>query len=362
MNKWLEINLTNITHNMAQIRRIVGEQVEIMPIVKANAYGHGAIEVAKTVIKAGANRLGVASLSEGIELRDAGIDAPILVLSPLDMNQTKKAIDNQLILTISSITNLKDLIQLNQPIKIHLKIDTGMGRLGIQCEEISELIDILKPANLQIEGILSHFAQADFDDNSYTYKQFNKFHEIVNYLSQAGINIPIKHIANSAAILKFKEMHLSLVRPGIIIYGLYPAPNIPKTFDLRPVMTFKTTIVQLRKIPHGHGISYGSTYITDKETSIAVIPVGYADGYNRLLSNKAQVTIKGFRAPIVGRVTMDFCMIDVNDIPEVRIGDEIILFGEDPPVDELAQICNTINYEIVCGIKPYISRVYLHTL
>ncbi|MEW6095821.1 MAG: alanine racemase [bacterium] len=361
MNKWVEINLANITHNIGQIHRLVGENVEIMPIVKANAYGHGAVEVAKTAINAGANKLGVTSLSEGIELRSAGIYTPILILSPLDIDQTKKAIDNQLTLAISSIADIKELINLNQPIKIHLKIDTGMGRLGIQCGEISKLIDILrsKPANLEIEGILSHFAQADCDDNSYTYQQFNKFQDVINHLSQAGINIPIKHISNSAGILKFKEMHLNLVRPGIMIYGLYPAPNIPKTVALRPVMTFKAKIVQLRKIPQGYRISYGSTYITDKETLIATIPVGYADGYNRLLSNKAQVTIKGFRAPIVGRVTMDFCMLNVNDIPEVAIGDEVILFGECPSVDELAQICNTINYEVVCGINQRVPRVYI---
>jgi len=361
MNKWVEINLANIRHNITQIRKLVGNQVQIMPIVKANAYGHGAVEVAKTAINAGADKLGVASLSEGVELRSAGIDVPILVLLPLDIHQTKKAIDNQLTLAISSLSNLKDVITLNQHIKIHIKIDTGMGRLGIQCKEINELIELLraKPPNLEVEGILSHFAQADSDDNSYSYQQFNKFQDVINHLSQAGINIPIKHISNSAAILKFKEMHLDLIRPGIMIYGLYPRANLLPKIDLRPAMTFKTKIVQLRKVPCGCGISYGSTYVTNKETLIAIIPVGYADGYNRLLSNKAQVVIKGFKAPIVGRVTMDLCMIDVSNIPEVEIGDEVILFGQNPPVDELAQICNTINYEIVCGISTRVPRVYI---
>lgn len=360
MNKWVEINLANISYNIAQIRRLVGEQVEIMPIVKANAYGHGAVEVAKTAIKAGANRLGVASLSEGIELRDAGIYVPILVLSPIHISEVKEAIDNQLTLTISSIDDLKELINLHQSIKIHLKIDTGMGRFGIHPKELHQLTNILrlKPANLEIEGIFSHFAQADAEDKSYTYNQFNKFQQIINNLSLSGINIPIRHISNSAGILKFKEMHLDLVRPGIMIYGLYPAPNISKTVILRPVMTFKTKIIQLRKLPCGWGISYGTTYITDKETLIATIPIGYADGYNRLLSNKAQVVIKGVRAPIVGRVTMDFCMVDVSNIPKVAVGDEVILFGDEPAVDELAQICNTINYEIVCGISSRLPRVY----
>ncbi|MFH1563948.1 MAG: alanine racemase [Nitrospirota bacterium] len=363
MNKWVEINLANVSYNIGQIRRLVGKQVEIMPIVKANAYGHGAVEVAKTVIKAGANKLGVASLSEGIELREAGILADILVLSPLNINQLQKAIDNHLTLTISSIDNLKEIITLNQSIKIHLEIDTGMGRLGIQSAEINELEDILRtkpergaPLNLEIEGIFSHFAQADAENN---YKQFNKFQEIINHLIQAGINIPIKHISNSGAIISFKEMYLNLVRPGIIVYGLYPATNFPKIVDLQPVMTFKAKIIQLRKIPKGCGISYGSTYITDKETLIATIPVGYADGYNRLLSNKAQAVIKGFRVPVVGRITMDFCMLNVTDVPEVKIGDEVTLFGENPAVDELAQICQTINYEIVCGISQRVPRVYI---
>jgi len=360
MNKWVEINLANITHNIGQIRRLVGDEVEIMPIVKANAYGHGAVEVAKTILKTGINRLGVASLTEGIELREAGIKSSILILSPLNLDEVKKAIDNQLTLTISSLTNLKELISLDQPAKIHLKIDTGMGRLGIQCEEIDNLIVLLqsKPTDLEIEGIMSHLAQADADDTSYTYQQFHKFQEVITSLLHTGINIPRKHICNSAGIIRFKEMHLNLVRPGIMVYGLYPALTMPKTVDLRPVMTFKAKIVQLRKLPLGSSISYGSTYLTDKETLIATIPVGYADGYNRLLSNKAEVKIKGVKVPVVGRVTMDFCMINVSGIPQVEIGDEVILFGEEIPVDELAQICNTINYEIVCGISPRVTRVY----
>jgi len=360
VKKWVEINLANITHNIGQIRKLVGNEVEIMSIVKANAYGHGAVEVAKTILKAGGNRLGVASLAEGIELREAGINLPILILSPLDINEVKKAIDNQITLTISSLTNLKDLINLGQPAKIHLKIDTGMGRLGIQGEEIDNLIHLLqtKPTNLEIEGIMSHLAQADAENTSYTYQQFHKFQEVITSLLHAGINIPIKHICNSAGIIRFKEMHLNMVRPGIMVYGLYPSPNMPKTIPLRPVMTFKAKIIQLRKIPRGKSISYGSTYLTDKERLIATIPVGYADGYRRLLSNKAEVKIKGVKVPVVGRITMDFCMIDVSDIPKVEIGDEVILFGEEIPVDELAEICQTINYEIVCGINSRVPRVY----
>jgi alanine racemase len=364
MDKWVEINLANVRYNIGQVRKLVGEQVEIMPIVKANAYGHGAVEIAKTVIKAGANRLGVTSLSEGIELRAAGIITPILVLSPLDINQPQdgtpfqKAIDEHLTLTISSIDDLKGIITFNQFIKIHLEIDTGMGRLGIQCEEIEELINILqaKPDNLEIEGIFSHFAQADAKNK---YKQFNKFQKVINQLKEAGIDIPIKHISNSGAIINFKEMHLNLVRPGIIVYGLYPAFNFPKTIDLKPVMTFKTKIIQLREVPKGCGISYGATYITDKKSLIATLPVGYADGYNRLLSNKVWALIRGFRALVVGRITMDFCMVNVTDIPSVTKGDEVILFGESPSVDELARICHTINYEIVCGISPRVPRVYI---
>lgn len=358
MNKWVEINLANVRHNIGQIRRLVGKEVEIMPIVKANAYGHGAVEVAKTVIRAGANRLGVASLSEGIELREADILADILVLSPLNPQEVEKAIDNRLTITISSINDLKDLMSLNRDGKIHLEIDTGMGRLGIQCAEIGELTNILqaKPANLEVEGIFSHFAQADAENK---YKQLNKFQEVINHLSQAGINIPIKHISNSGAIINFKKMHLTLVRPGIIVYGLYPAPDFPKTIDLQPVMTFKAKIIQLRKIPKGCGISYGATYVTYKDTLIATLPVGYADGYNRHLSNNARVLIRGCRAPVIGRITMDFCMVDVTDIPGVAKGDEVILFGESPSVDELAQICQTINYEIVCGISLRVPRVYI---
>lgn len=360
MNKWVEINLANIAYNMSQIRRLVGDNVEIMPIVKANAYGHGAIEVAKTVLKAGTQRLGVASLSEGIELRVAGINASILILSPLALDEVRKAISHQLTLTISSLTNLKDLIHLNQPVKIHLKIDTGMGRLGIQCQELDELIELLrtKPINLEIEGIMSHLAQATLDDTSYTYQQFHKFQKVITALSQADINIPLKHICNSAGILRFKEMHLNLVRPGIMIYGLYPTPNLSKMIDLRPAMTFKAKIIQLRKIPAGCGISYDSTYVTDKQRLIATIPVGYADGYNRLLSNKAEVVVKGVKARLVGRVTMDFCLINVSHILNVKIGDEVTLFGEELSVDALAQICHTINYEIVCGITPRVPRVY----
>ncbi|MDI6781286.1 MAG: alanine racemase [bacterium] len=376
-SSWVEVDLDNITHNAEELRRLVGNSCQIMAIVKADAYGHGAVAVAKTAIKAGVQRLGVVCLSEGINLREAGIDCPILSLGPPMIDETEDYIQHNITPSIFSweqarIFSDKAMFR-GISVKIHMKIDTGMARLGVLYTEAFELIKkVHSLPGIEIEGIFSHLASSDSADKAYAYEQFRRFTGVINRLKKIGISIPITHIANSGAIIDLPEMRLDMVRSGIAIYGLFPSKSVSQHVSLQPAMSFKTRIIHLKEMPkdlpvHGFlpvygGISYGRTYVK-KKIKVATIPVGYADGYPRALSNKAEVLIQGQRAPIIGRITMNFCMIDVSHIPEVRIGDEVVLFGKQDQsslsVDELAEICGTISYEILCGINPRILRVYV---
>ncbi len=374
---WVEIDLDNITHNIGEIRRIVGTSCQIMVIVKADAYGHGAVVVAKTAIKAGVQRLGVVCLSEGIDLRNAGIDCPILSLGPPMPDEIQGYIYHNITPSILSWEQAKILsdeaISRGRTVKIHVKIDTGMSRLGILYTEVFELIKkIHLLPGIEIEGIFSHLASSDSVDKAYAYEQFRRFTGAINRLKKIDIVAPITHISNSGAIIDLPEMRLDMVRTGIAIYGLFPSKSVAQNVSLQPAMSFKTRIIYLKEMPkdlpvHGFlpvygGISYGRTYVK-KKIKIATIPIGYADGYPRALSNKAEVLIQGQRAPIIGRVTMNFCMIDVSRIPDVRTGDEVVLFGKQAQsslsVNELADICGTISYEILCRINPRILRVYV---
>ncbi|MEK7813119.1 MAG: alanine racemase, partial [Candidatus Desantisbacteria bacterium] len=377
---WVEVDLDNITHNVAEIRRIIGNSCQIMAIVKAAAYGHGAVAVAKTAIDAGVQRLGTACLSEGISLRDAGINCPILSLGPPMMDETEDYIHYNITPSIFSLEQAKifseQAVSNGIPVKIHIKIDTGMARLGVLYTEAFELIKRVDSLpGIEIEGIFSHLASSDSVDKAYAYEQFRRFTGVINRLKRIGISVPITHIANSGAIIDLPEMQLDMVRPGIAIYGLFPSKSVSQRVSFQPAMSFKTRIIHLKEMPKDlpvqgflpvyGGISYGRTYVK-KKIKVATIPVGYADGYPRALSNKAEVLIQGQRAPIIGRVTMNFSMIDVSHIPEVKIGDEVVLFGKQLntgielslSVDELAEICGTISYEILCGINPSILRVY----
>lgn len=369
---WAEINLDNIAHNVREIRRITNKRAEIMGVVKADAYGHGVLEVSRTLLNNGVTRLAVSMLDEAIQLRNNGITAPILILSYTDPRRADEIIANDVTQTVFSHDLAEALsdaaVKQGRKVKIHIKIDTGMTRVGFMpgYSAVKNVLQISKLPGIIVEGLFTHFASADEADKSYTYMQFERFMSIVNELSRVGVHIPVKHVANSAAIIEFPEMHLDMVRPGIILYGLYPSEEVSRDkIDLKAAMTLKANVILVKNVEKGTSISYGRIFTTSRESKIATIPIGYADGYTRLLNNKAKVLINGELAPVVGKICMDQCMVDVTDMEhEVHTGDEVVLFGKQGDkeilVDDIAKSIGTINYELVSIIGKRIPRVYLH--
>ena len=353
---WTEVNLDAIAQNVKNIKKLIGEKKELMAVVKGNAYGHDILEISPVVLENGATRLAVARLEEAIFLRKAGITVPILVLGLTLKQQAESLVSYDITPAVCELEMIEKLsesaVQMNKMTKIHLKVDTGMGRIGIFPYAVLRFIKRIKALkNVEIEGIFTHFSVADEKDKFYTEEQFRKFIEILTILEKEEIKIPIKHVGNSATLLDLPHMWLDMVRPGIAIYGLYPSKEVKKTINLIPAQQFKTKIVFIKELPRGESISYGRTYITKRRMRVASLPVGYADGYNRLLSNQGEVLVRGQRVPIIGRVCMDQCMIDVTNLTQVEIGDEVVLWGrqgeEMITVEEIAQKIRTINYEIV---------------
>ena len=376
-----EIDLKAIAHNIKELRRITHLKAKLMAVVKANGYGHGAIEVAQCALQNGAEILGVARIEEGIQIREAGIKAPILIFGYTHPQLATDLMEYDLIQSIHTSLAAQDLstaaASLGEKLKIHLKVDTGMGRLGLLAQNfesknsdvvnaaaIEETLAIAGLEGLELEGIFTHFATADSADKSYAEDQLDLFMNYLNRLRKAGLEPSVRHAANSAALIDMPQSHLDMVRPGIAIYGLNPSDEvINKQVALKPAMALKTKIIQLKKVPAGFAVSYGITYKTRKPTTIATVPVGYADGLNRLLSSRGQMLVQGQRAPIIGRVCMDLTMLDVGHIDRVRMGDEVVIFGQQDngsqSVDEMASLLNSINYEIVTGITARVPRVYL---
>ena len=369
---WVEVDLKAIAHNIRELRRITNPKARFMAIVKANAYGHGIIEVARQSLENGAEALGVAHIEEGIQLRKAGIDVPVLIFGYTSPVHAKKLIEFDLTQTVYSYETSRALSEAvaayGKKIKVHIKVDTGMGRLGLLREitdsAVSEVESISRLPMLELEGIYTHFSTADKSDRSYADKQFEIFMDFLNRLRSAGLEIPVTHIANSAAIINMPETHLDMVRAGISIYGLYPSEEVDRSIiKLKPAMELKTKIIHLKKVPAGFKVSYGTNYETEKPTTIATVSIGYADGLNRLLSSKGRMLVCGQSAPIVGRVCMDMTMLDVGEIPEIAIGEEVVVFGKQGnasiSVDEIASTINTINYEVVSTIMERVPRIYL---
>jgi len=362
---WAEIDLGAIAHNVGQIKKVTAHNAQICAVVKADAYGHGAVAVARTVLQAGADRLAVAILNEALELRRAGFRVPILILGYTPAWQARIVVDQDITQTIFDLDAAQALsaaaVAVGKMVNVHIKIDTGMGRIGIRPEDAGAFAAAVAALpGIRIEGAFSHFATADSRDKSFTHEQYKQFTAGLAYIEAQGIPIPIRHIANSAAILELPHMHLDMVRAGIILYGLWPSDEVAQTIELRPAMKFKAQVGFTKDMPADRGISYGQTYFTEKPSRIATLPVGYADGWSRLFANKASVSIRGQRAPLVGRVCMDQCMIDVSHIPGVVPGDEALLFGGvDLPVEEVARHMGTINYEIVCMVSKRVPRLYI---
>ncbi|NLJ98571.1 MAG: alanine racemase [Tissierellia bacterium] len=366
---WAEINLDNLAYNIKEVRKSTEEGSLVTAVVKANAYGHGSLMVAKTFLNNGADRLAVATLSEAIELRRSGIEAPILVLGYTPKGQYPLAIEWNITQTLFDYESAnilsKEAAKMDKKAIIHIKIDSGMGRLGFLPDEVAvdEIIKISKLPNLNIEGIFTHFATADEKDKAYTKTQYNRFIKITEKIKEKGLDIPIKHVSNSASIIDCPDYDLSMVRGGIMIYGLWPSEDVNKDrLKLKPAMTLKANISHVKKVPKGTGISYGQIFVTERESTIATIPIGYADGFTRLLGSGAEVSINGKRAPIVGRICMDQCMIDITDIDGVKTGDEVVIFGYEegcPTVEEIASKLGTINYEVLCMVGRRVPRVYI---
>jgi alanine racemase len=353
---WVEIDLSAIEHNFRLIRKIVGPKVKILAVVKADAYGHGMLWVAKRLIKLGVDYLGVASIDEGIVLRKAGIQKPVLLFENILPQFAKKVIEYDLTATVCTDEVAQSLNAYaksrNKKAKVHIKIDTGMGRLGIWHREALGFIrKINNLPHIRIEGVYTHFPCAD-SDSDFTQQQISDFKSLIRELEQEDINIPIYHIANSMGNIGYPDSHLDMVRAGLMLYGLYPKDSLKNKIKLRPALSLKSKIIFLKKASCGRSISYGRTFVCPKETMIATVPVGYKDGYLRNLSNRAQVLYKGRRYPVVGRVCMDQLMVDLGVKAKAKVGDVVTLAGiergEEVSLEELARLAKTINYEIAC--------------
>ena len=371
MRTWAEINLDAIASNYREIRKITDSSAKIMAVVKADAYGHGYLEVAKTLENEGVDAFAVALIEEGLQMRKSGFKQPILVLGAVPEELYAAAIQNNISLTVFSedvaqkLSRLASALGIN--VKIHIKLDTGMSRIGYVIgdghddEVIDEIMRIAALDGITVEGIFSHFSTSDEKNREYTLMQFERFTDICSRLEKRGLKNFIRHIANSAAIMMYPEMHLDMVRPGIILYGLYPSDEVDRAkLRLIPAMTLKAKITHIKTLEKGRGVSYGKEYITDGSVRVATIPIGYADGYVRAIAKEGRVLAAGQKVKILGRICMDQCMIDVTNVNNINVGDEVILFSDSGiSADDVASWMGSINYEVVCLVSKRIPRIYM---
>lgn len=364
---WAEINLDNIRYNLKNIKNLLKEDTKICGVVKANAYSHGAVQISKFLERENVDYLAVSRLEEGLELRQNDINLPILCLGYIPNDSIENAIENDISLTIFSYETAKlaseIAINLNKQAKFHIKIDTGMSRIGFMVNEssINEIINISKLKNVFIEGIFTHFATADEKNKSFTYNQVEKFKFVLERLKDENIDIPIKHVSNSAAIMDCKDLNLNMVRCGIILYGHYPSEDVNKDIiDLKPAMSLKTRVSHIKELNKDIGISYGLKYSTLENERIITIPIGYADGFSRM-QEKPKVYIKDLEFDVVGRICMDQCMVRVDKDIDIKINDEVIIFSDkqNQRVEKIAQTLGTINYEVLCMVSRRVERVYM---
>lgn len=368
---WAQIDLDAAAHNMRQIRKHVGPDVKIAAVVKANAYGHGSVELAKTFAENGADCFAVSSLDEAVELRRyAHIDKEIFILGHTDARRTEELLTYDIEPAVFNLKNAEFFSQeaqrLGKTLRVHIAVDTGMSRVGFQVNEfsVSEIKAIAALPNIEIRGMFTHFAVSDIKDKTFTREQYGHFRWMCKRMEEEGIHIALRHCCNSAAALELPEYYCDMVRPGIIMYGCEPSPDVDiKPYDLRPVMSLRCCIAHVKLIDAGATVSYGRHYTAPSRRKIATLPVGYADGYSRILSGKVDVLYHGHRVPQVGAICMDQCMIDVSGEANVHAGDEVVLFGRQGdsfiPIEEIATACGTINYEIMCDISRRVPRVYM---
>ncbi|HHX76888.1 MAG TPA: alanine racemase [Firmicutes bacterium] len=363
-----EINLLNLRHNITEFRNFLPAGTDIMAVVKADAYGHGAEEIARESLQAGVAWLGVAMVEEGVSLRKAGINCPILVFqSPLD-EEIELLFEYRLTPTVFTLHLAdklsREAVNRQAVLPVHVKVDTGMGRLGVfpADDALPFIVNLKDLPGIKAEGLYTHFACADEEDRSFTDLQLKRFLAVIRKLAEAGLCPPLVHAANSAAILEFPGSWFNLVRLGISLYGHYPSAAVRRKIALKPLLTLKSRIAYVKEVPAGTPLSYGSTFVATEKARIATVPFGYADGYNRLLSNRGEVLVRGQRAPVVGKICMDQFLIRVDHIGGVEEGDEVVIYGtqgrEEISVEEVAETLGTISYEVLCNISKRVPRVY----
>jgi alanine racemase len=360
---WTEIDLDALAYNVACLKRQAGPAA-VAAVVKANAYGHGAVGVASTALESGADRLAVICVDEGEQLRRRGVTVPILVMGHSPVSDARRIVELELTPTVASLEMGRALAReaeaaaMRQP--VHLKVDTGLNRYGVTPQEIVPLAEALRPIpSLEVEGIFTHFASADEGDKRFTLEQYTTFRGVVEKLPW----VPVRHVSNTATLLDRPEMSLEMARPGVGMYGLYPSPYVSRSLNLKPVLSLKSQVTRLTRVAPGDSVSYGRTWRANRPSTIALVMCGYADGLPRILSNRGSMLVRGHRVPIVGRVCMDMCMVDVTDVPDVAEGDEVVVIGRqghaEITAEEVAELCGTISYEILCGISARVPRVYL---
>ena len=366
---WAEISLPNLEHNYRALRAMLAPGCRFLGVVKANAYGHGAVPVAKRLEKLGAEYLAVACLEEAVELREAGVRAPILILGYTPSECGEALLRHDLTQTVYDAETARAFsdaaLAAGKRLRIHVKADTGMSRLGWLCggERLRPAADAIQAVcalpGLEAEGIYTHFANADADEE-YTMTQLTRFLDLLAQLESRGLAFPIRHCAASAAMLKYPCTHLDMVRPGIALYGHYPDPSCEGLDGpgLAPVMTLKTRVASVKDVPAGTPVSYGCTHVLERDTRLAALTAGYADGLPRVCSDRLEVWLQGRRVPVAGRICMDMCMADVTGL-DVRPGDEVEIFGRHLPVEEVAALAGTIQYELLCAVSPRVPREYL---
>ncbi|MBE9007954.1 alanine racemase [Fortiea sp. LEGE XX443] len=366
---WVEVDLDALSHNVQQFKQLLSPSTQLMAVVKADAYGHGAVIVAQTALQSGASWLGVATVPEAIQLREAGIQAPILILGAAYTPEQIYAIAHwKLQPTLCSpkqafiFSNILETINYGSPVAVHIKLDTGMSRLGTNWEEAAEFVQLVaRLPHLTIASIYSHLATADSPDPEIMEEQHKRFKIAIAQVKKTGIKIPSLHLANSAATLADSQLHYDMVRVGLGVYGLSPAPHLKHKIHLKPVLQVKARVTQVKTIAAGTGVSYGHQFIADQEMRLAVVGIGYADGVPRNLSNKMQVLLRGQRVPQIGTITMDQLMLDISNIPDIQEGEIVTLLGdqakEQITADDWAEQLNTISWEILCGFKHRLPRV-----
>jgi alanine racemase len=364
---WAEIDLDAIAFNVEQFRQHIGPGAEVIAVVKANAYGHGAARVAQAALEAGARRLAVHRAIEGVELRREGIKAPVLIMGYTPAEGADMIVEHRLTPSLITLEFAQALsgraAAAGVKIPVHVKVDTGMSRYGLMPDEVVAFIQALRALpGIMVEGLFTHFATADSLDQTYVRQQLALFKQVLFAVQQIGFQPPLVHACNSAATMQLPEAHFNAVRIGIAMYGMHPSSEWPPVFEIRPALTLKSRVSRVRELPAGAGVSYGRTYITSEPTRAALVPVGYGDGYHRILSNKGEVLIRGQRAPILGRVCMDQFVVDINHIPGVRQDDEVVLVGRQGQgeirAEEVAALAGTINYEVTTSLLPRVVRVY----